>query len=191
MMSKVILTGLILLISQQVLAADSSYFIHCYDFGCKSNQRIQYGDSQWQQIAAQFEKIDNAFDEKQAIRKAIALMEQFSGQLVGTDLDKGGNYPGYDIEKQQDCIDESTNTLQYLNALEERNLLNWHRVEPKVRRIVWFISHWTAVISELETKKLFAVDSWYRDNGEPPYLQLLADWKKDRDFPSSLNPENL
>ena len=76
--------------------------------------------------------------------QAIALMERISGELSGTFRDKGGNYPGYDIDQQMDCIDESTNTFQYLSALEELNLLKWHRVDNKQRRIYWFIAtHWS------------------------------------------------
>ena len=111
------------------------YFVHCYDFGCKSNQEIYYSQQQWADIKNIFaSEILTADQEKQAIRKAVAMMESFSGAIVGTSLDKGGNYPGYEIIKQQDCIDESTNTYQYLNALNDLKLLKWHRVEPKKRR---------------------------------------------------------
>ena len=88
-----------------------------------------------------------------------------------------------------DCIDESTNTFQYLSALEELELLQWHSIEPKKRRMVWFATHWTAVISENTTSELFAVDSWYRDNGEPPYIQPLKDWQKKKSFPEEYNPD--
>jgi len=69
--------------------------------------------------------------------------------------------------------------------------LKWHRADQKQRRIVWFITHWTATISEVGSNARFAVDSWYRDNGEMPYLQPLADWKRKLDFPASFNPELL
>ena len=75
-----------------------------------------------------------------------------------------------------DCIDESTNTFQYLLALQELDLLRWHRVDQKYRRIVWFATHWTASIRETDSGRVIAVDSWYRDNGELPYLQPLNDW---------------
>ena len=165
-------------------------FVHCYDFGCKSRQAIDYSPQQWADIRAIFsvKPLDTA-DEKQAIRKAVALMEHFSGDIVGTALDKGGNYPGYDIEKQQDCIDESTNTYQYLKALENLDLLKWHQVTPKKRRIVWFATHWTATIAEYKTNQRFAVDSWYRDNGQPPYIQKLEDWEDKDDFPAEYNPD--
>lgn len=164
-------------------------FVHCYDFGCKHHQEIQFSQVQWQQISSLFSPGLDQPAEKQALRKAIALMERFGGKLVGTSLDKGGNYAGYDLPKQMDCIDESTNTFQYLSAIESLGLLKWHTVGLKKRRIVWFISHWTAVIAENSTNQKFAVDSWYRDNGEPPYIQPLADWQVEKDFPRQYNPD--
>lgn len=181
---------LIILCFSSATSMAEPYFIQCFDFGCKSQQEMRFSQSQWNNIEQLFNtgKLDQK-QEKQAIRKAIALMEQYSGEITGTTLDKAGNYPGYDIEKQMDCIDESTNTYQYLVALQDLDYLQWHRVEPKIRRIVWFISHWTAVISEVGTGKRFAVDSWYRDNGEYPYLQAVNDWQKKAPFPDLFNPD--
>ena len=165
-------------------------FVQCYDFGCKSTAELRYDDGHWRQIAVLFEQhgLDSA-GEKQAIRRAVALMERISGQISGTHLDKGGNYPGHDLPRQMDCIDESTNTFQYLAALERRELLRWHRVDLKQRRTVWFVTHWTATISEIDSGAVFAVDSWYRDNGELPLLQPLDDWRRKQNFPAAYNPE--
>jgi hypothetical protein len=166
------------------------YFVQCYDFGCKTTREIHFDAAQWNEIKAVFaDGIEDSAAEKQAIRRAVALMERITGQLTGTRLDKAGNYPGSDLPGQMDCIDESTNTYQYLSALQELGLLKWHRVDRKHRRIVWFTTHWTATIREIDSGRVFAVDSWYRDNGELPYLQPLADWSSKRDFPSDFNPE--
>jgi len=171
-------------------AAAAPYFVHCYDFGCKSRQELHYDDAQWQAIRAIMQRgSHDAEAEKQAIRMAVATMERFSGEIAGTHYDKAGNYPGTDLPGQMDCIDESTNTFQYLSALEELDLLKWHRVDLKQRRIVWFVTHWTATISELDGGRRFAVDSWYRDNGEPPYIQPIEDWLRRREFPADHNPE--
>ena len=179
---------LLLFLSSPVAAAP--YFVQCYDFGCKTTQELHYSAANWDEIKALFVPASVDSDvEKQAIRRAIATMERISGELSGTFRDKGGNYPGSDIIRQMDCIDESTNTFQYLAALEELNLLKWHRVDPKQRRIFWFFTHWTATITELSSGERFVVDSWYRDNGELPYIQPLADWKRKRDFPVAYNPE--
>ncbi len=171
-------------------AVAEPYIVQCYDFGCKTTVEIYFNTVQWEKIRALFNpSVVDAKSEKQAIRRAVAAMESISGELSGTYRDKAGNYPGYDIIRQMDCIDESTNTFQYLVALEDLNLLKWHRVGLKQRRIVWLATHWTAVIVETGNSRRFAIDSWYRDNGELPYIQPLEDWKRKRDFPAAHNPE--
>jgi hypothetical protein len=184
---RILIPALLSLLTSNSWANES--FVHCYDFGCKSNQLIDFSTVQWRQISALFTSTLNEADEKQSIRKAVALMEQFSGELTGTSLDVGGNYPGSDIPNQMDCIDESTNTFQYLYAIEKLNLLKWHTVGLKKRRIVWLVSHWTAVIEEISTKQKFAIDSWYRDNGQMPYIQLLGNWQAKKDFVKKYNPD--
>ncbi len=180
----------ILLLSALVLPAQAApYFVQCYDFRCKTTKELHFDEAHWRQISGLFADVDDSDSEKQAIRRAVALMERISGELSGTHLDKGGNYPGSDIPRQMDCIDESTNTFQYLSALQELGLLNWHSVDLKQRRMVWFITHWTATIREIDSGRIYAVDSWYRDNGELPYLQPLPDWMRKRDFASDFNPE--
>ena len=183
------LLPLLLLLCAGPLGAAAD-FVHCYDFGCKTTRDLYYGAEHWAELRALFEpRPRDAQAEKQAIRRAVALMERISGELAGTHLDKAGNYPGYELDKQMDCIDESTNTFQYLLALERLGLLRWHRVDLKLRRIRWFLTHWTATIAEIDGGRRFAVDSWYRDNGELPYIQPVEDWRRKRDWPPAYNPE--
>jgi len=37
--------------------------------------------------------------------------------------------------------------------------------------------HTTAVIQEKSNFEKYAVDSWYQDNGEDPFIVPLANWK--------------
>ena len=185
-----ILPTLALLLSICPPLAAAPAFVHCFDFGCKTTVEVQFSSSDWQAVRDEFSgTVVDAESERQAIRRAVARMERISGDIVGTSLDKAGNYPGYDLPKQMDCIDESTNTYQYLFALEQLELLRWHRIDLKHRRIVWLSTHWTASIREIDSGRVFAVDSWYRDNGEMPYLQPIDEWKRRRDFSSEFNPE--
>ena len=178
----------LLFLSINSCLADSE-FVHCYDFGCKSTQDISFDNEQWASIKRIFSALPlSPWLEKQQIRQAIALMETYAGQLTGSEKDQGGNYNGSNLTFQQDCIDESTNTYQYLQALQRRELLQWHRVAQKKRRIVWFVTHWTAVIQQNISGESYAVDSWYRDNGEPPYIQRLEEWQRKAAFSDSLNP---
>ena len=179
-----------LLLSLACPARAAPYFVQCFDFGCKTTRELHYTPADWRAIEALFGKeVTDAASEKQAIRRAVALMERISGELSGTRLDRGGNYPGEDIPHQMDCIDESTNTHQYLSALQELGLLRWHRLDRKYRRIVWFATHWSASIREIGSEQVIVVDSWYRDNGELPYIQPLGEWQRKEDFPDAFNPE--
>ena len=181
---------LLLLLSAPAAFA-APYFVQCYDFGCKTTQELHFEPADWAEVRAIFDHgVVDSRSERQAIRRAVALMEHISGEMSGTYLDKGGNYPGYDLPRQMDCIDESTNTYQYLMALQQLDLLKWHQVHPKQRRIVWFVAtHWTASISEVDSEQVYAVDSWYRDNGEMPYIQPIDDWRSRRAFTVAYNPE--
>jgi len=180
----------LLLLLLSAPAHTAPYFVQCYDFGCKTTRELHFEPADWVEVREIFDDgVVDSVSEQQAIRRAVALMERISGEISGTHLDKAGNYPGYDLARQMDCIDESTNTFQYLLALQQLDLLKWHAVHPKQRRIVWFATHWTATISEIGSDRVYAVDAWYRDNGELPYLQPLEDWKRKRDFPVAYNPE--
>jgi hypothetical protein len=171
------------------LMASQAEFTQCSDFGCKTRIELDLSMQQWSAIHQIFAPpAATALQEKFQIRQAIALMEQFTGEITGSSMDKAENYPGDDLPHQQDCIDESTNTFQYLFALQKRGWLKWHKVAGKQRRIVWLASHWTALIEDITDHQIYAVDSWYRDNGEPPYIQKLEDWKVKKSFPVTLNP---
>lgn len=173
-----------------VVYAEGSDFNLCKSYGCKTIQAVSFNQQQWTQIQQIFKPPAlSAWMEKQQIREAVALMERFGGDQTGTYQDKGGNYPGEDLPGQLDCIAESTNTLQFLVSLQQRGLLNWHQVTGKQKRTRWLIfDHWTALIRETGTDKLYAVDSWYRDNGEKPYIQKLSHWRRSDSFPELLNP---
>jgi hypothetical protein len=179
------------LVCTSLQASLAAEFSLCSDFGCKTRTEASYSDPQWRQIERLFVRPAlSPWLEKQRIRRAVALMEQFSGAINGSTQDIGGNYNGIDdLRHQMDCIDESTNTEQYLQALERRGLLHWHRVESRQQRSRLLIfAHWSAVIHDLSNDRRYVVDSWYEDNGQPPYIQPLEAWTRARAFSPGLNP---
>lgn len=99
-----ILRYLLLYLVSAPLAA-APYFVHCYDFGCRSTQEIHFSEQHWREIKSIFNRVElDPGQERRAIRQA-------------------------------------------------------------------------------------AVDSWYRDNGEMPYIQPLDDWLRKCEFPVAFNPE--
>lgn len=156
----------------------------CHGNGCLYLAPVGLAPMQWQQLVALFHpQPDNAAAEREALRRAIAQMELFVGEMTGTWQDKGGTFNGGG--GQMDCIDESINTSLYLTLLQKYGLMRHHRVVDRATR-GWFIGGWphtTAVIEELAAvpgsahRRLWAVDSWFLDNGEPPFILPLELWK--------------
>jgi len=159
----------------------------CFDFGCKTRQEVYVHTPEWRVIAAHLSASRNAADERDRVATVVAFMERIVGALTPTDRDRGGNdFEGDDRAGQMDCIDESTNTTSYLNLFQERGLLKWHRVKDPVYRAPRILDqHWAAQIEHTETGQHYAVDSWYEDNGERPYVQTVEAWKRKEAFAST------
>ena len=164
--------------------ASAVSFSVCWDYECGIQKTIDITDEQWIFITTPLtSKATSAKQERQYIRQSIARFEQVVGRITGTDKDIAENAEGAGDPGQMDCIDESTNSTTYLKLLAQRQLLTFHQVEePQVRNKWIFDVHWAAVISESSNRQKFAVDSWFLDNGHPPYIQALDAWKNNDDF---------
>ena len=162
-----------------IVDPDPALFNICYDHGCTSLAWVRLSAEQWQQVRQVFAKpAGTSAEERAQIRAGIALFERIVGALTGTAGDKGGNWNGLGLPGQMDCIDESTNTTIYLRMLQKYGLMRWHSVADRVTR--WSLFSWphtTAVISERGGLERWAVDSWFLDNGEPPFVLPLEIWK--------------
>jgi hypothetical protein len=160
-------------------------FSVCSEHTCQRVTVVGLQPEQWQRERRLFlpPPLD-AVQERERIAQAIALMEAMVGPLTGTEHDKGRNFQGVAVAGQMDCIDESTNTTTYLTMLLKDGLLKWHSVEDRATRgfFIFGWPHTTAVIREAGSDALFAVDSWFLDNGQPPYIQKLEDWRDKKDF---------
>ncbi len=157
-------------------------FSVCFDNGCTSLAEVSLNEAQWSQIQQALPEASadsgDAAAERERIREAIALMERFTGAITGTWRDKGGTF-NFDDIGQMDCIDESINTTLYLTLFQHHGLLRHHRVDERATR-GWFIFGWphtTAVMRELATNARWAVDSWFLDNGQAPYVLPLGVWR--------------
>lgn len=160
-------------------------FFSCTSYHCKTGQNVHLSQAQWQAVHDLFRTDTSPAAEREHLRQAIALLEQQVGALTGTWRDLAGNVAGAGQNGQLDCIAESKNTTTYLQLLSDAGLLKWHIVEPRqVRHPLIFNVHWTAVIRDTRSQQRYAVDSWFLDNGRPPYIQPLEEWKSGRRFES-------
>lgn len=164
-------------------AAPRSFMV-CTDYHCDETVEVSLDAPQWQALQGLLGNAANAAAERDAIRAAIAVFETEVGQRAGTWRDLGRNPPQVSNEPGQlDCIAESLNTTTYLQLLQMDGLLRWHTVEQRQQRRPWFFdAHYTAVIRDAQSNERYAVDSWFLDNGQPPYVQPLPAWLRGQDF---------
>ena len=151
----------------------------CVDYGCDVTRPVRIGPEERARLAALFAATPDARAERQAVAAAVGELERFVGERAGTAADAPRNTALYGTPGQLDCIAESTNTLKYLQWLDEAGLLTHHRVAGReVRRRWLFAIHWTAVLEESFTGDRYAVDSWYGANGDPALVLPIAAWRR-------------
>ena len=155
-------------------------FTVCFDHSCTTVVTDSLSRDEWDTAVQPLRKpAATAAAERVSIARTIAIFEDIVGRHTGTYRDKGGNLRGFGQTGQLDCIDESSNTTTYLRLLERGGLLRHHRVLERSTRFGLFVGmpHSTAVIEETASGDRYAVDSWFLDNGQPPYIARLEIWK--------------
>jgi len=156
-------------------------FSVCFNHSCQTVETHSITRQEWQRFVTPLETpSESAETERDAIARAIAIMEEIVGLKTGTRQDLGENLRGSFKPGQMDCIDESTNTTTYLYMLEQAGYLKWHTLLDRSTRFGIFVGmpHTTAVIEDNHTHTRYAVDSWFFDNGMPPAIIKLSAWKE-------------
>lgn len=155
-------------------------FPHCHNYGCQKVQTIELSKDEWKDIEAAFKpKAKTAEKEREQIKQAISRFEKTVGKIAKTDEDIWGTFQKTG-HFQLDCVDESTNTTAYLVTLNHRGMIKYHNIMAPSARFLknghlgW--PHQSAVIREIETEEKYAVDSWFRNNGYPPFIVPFEDW---------------
>lgn len=156
-------------------------FSICHGHTCRQIETVSLTAAQWDGVRSVFVPgVPTAAAERRNIASAISLLEEMVGEQAGTWNDRAENFRGLGMTGQMDCVDESTNSTVYLWMMREAGLLQHHQVGPRISRGVsrLLVPHFTATIAETATGRRFAVDSWFRDNGDPPFIVDLAEWRR-------------
>ncbi len=179
---------------RDIAAPSAQRLSYCSGFACKFVTPIPFSRSRHRHLAAILARgRHSAKAERAALSKAVQWYETMTGPIAGTSQDQGG----WDLSKSgtrgaTDCLDEATNTTSLLIIAEARKLLKFHRTGRPVSRgmlIDGRYPHATAVVIDTTTETPWAIDSWVRDNGEPPDVMPLADWyaRRQRQGPSGFD----
>ena len=153
----------------------------CHGYGCSNRSVVQLTAVEWRSVLFLFqEPAPGPADERARVATAVALLERATGQRTGTSADRPRAPLIFVDPTQQDCVDESINTSTYLNLLDRNRLLRWHKVGDPVRRgsPILFNLHYTAVLTEHDGVRAWAVDSWFSANGVPPAVVPLPQWQR-------------
>lgn len=157
----------------------SALFVVCNAVSCEETVSIRLNGNNWKTVQRLFQPAaTDSETERTQIAKAIASLERLVADQAGTSDDQPRNRGTFRGTRQLDCVAETTNTTIYLLLLQQEGLLHWHSVGyPKHRGLVNLqFPHNTAVLIEKENNSLFAVDSYFHANGQPPEIVPLAIW---------------
>jgi hypothetical protein len=151
----------------------------CHGNSCRLRTEVSLSPAEWAQVRALFDPAPkDAAAERHQIALATGLLEVFTGRQAGTLEDAPGMGVHWNPDGQLDCIDESTNSTAYMRMMSADGLIRFHDIGLPANRFV--ITAWgpsnTATIKERATGKVFAVDSYFRANGEPADVLPLDIW---------------
>jgi hypothetical protein len=167
-----------LLLALCACAARADEVTICYNYGCYAKAQVNYSDAQLAPLQQLLAAAGDAAAERAAISVVIGRMYAIAGEQTPVWRDKGGNFADRGENGQMDCIDHSTNTHTFLSLLEVHGWLRFNEVLDPVRRLRFFLAvHWSARVRDKGTKQVYAVDSWYVDNGKPAIVIPVEDWR--------------
>ena len=154
-------------------------FSTCRGYGCQIVEIIEPTKEEWRAIENTFHPpAKSARAERKKMAASIAVFEEVVGNINGTSEDIWGTFQKTG-HKQQDCVDESTNTSLYLLALKERGHIKFHSIDVPQSRVPFMKwPHQTATITEIKTGDRYAIDSWFHNNGHKPEIIPFETWKK-------------
>lgn len=156
-------------------------FAYCYANTCEEVALVSLTPTEWEHVSQPLlVHVDHAVAERRQLALVIGRFEQVIGRILSTDQDLGGTLKGIFRQGQLDCIDETMNTNTLLIMLTRQGILRWHRYGDREQRFAFWsdgVPHFAATVVENQTGDVYAVDSWFRDNGHPADIVPLAVWK--------------
>jgi len=157
----------------------------CYNYGCAAEEMAFFSDERLGIVGRMLATTKTPEQERAALASVVGRLYAWAGEQTPVRADRGGNVADDGDHGRMDCIDHSTTTTRFLDMLDERGWLRFHRVLFPERRVRFFVfQHYSAVIEELgpvrdpehPRPERYVVDSWFRDNGRPAVIMPLEGW---------------
>ena len=157
-------------------------FTLCHGYSCTYRTPVGLNDKQWASVLKVFRKpAKTAEQEREKITRALAKIEKYTHQVSGLSLDKAEAASLPEDPGQMDCIDETVNTAQALKFLETEGVFEFHKIARPIHRgyfVDFMWPHNSAAIKEISSGQVYAVDSFFEDNGTKSHIVKKEDWMK-------------
>lgn len=147
----------------------------CFDYGCSSEVGVWFDEYTMSRVKMLLGSPSDAAAEREALVRALGELYRAAGAQSPIHADRAGNLLDAGVAGRMDCVDHSTTTTRFLNLIEERAWLRFHRVRDPARRQRLIFQHFSAVIEELEAHLLGSVDPPGTVPDHVPMLLVLCD----------------
>ncbi|WP_242467598.1 hypothetical protein [Thiocapsa imhoffii] len=167
---------------EYVIDPDGSVVLRiCFNWSCARRQTMTFTPDDMALLKRHLALCPGTslHDRLQHVRIAIWQMELLAQKyqpLLANDRAINDFEAG--LEGRMDCVDNASNTTNFLHILRDiGELAGWTVSPPKVRsRLNLTTVHWTAVMIDTETGHPWSIDSWFRPNGHLPMVMPLPSW---------------
>lgn len=154
----------------------------CHGFGCAYRTPILLRNVDKAQLKKLFSgpAAKSPEAERRALAATMAWFEKRVAAEAGTATAKARAGLGHAGDPSQfDCLDKTSNTLGVLVVISQMGLLRHHAIEAPESRgfLIGGLPHTTAVIRERKSGEKWVVDGWTHNNGEPPDVMPLTEWR--------------
>lgn len=152
----------------------------CHSYSCTQRSRVELSEAEWTGVLRPFKTASkSAKAERVKIAKAVAEIETLVVKNTGITPDRAEANTVRDGKYQMDCIDETVNTDRYLGFLEDAGVLKFHEKAEPLHRGFFVDGKWphnTAAVAEIDGGAVYAIDSYYHDNGVKVEIVPKATW---------------
>lgn len=161
----------------------------CFNYGCASEASAVFSEARLGLLQDSLSLASSPEQERALLALAMGRLYGWAGEQTPIHADRGGNYADEGAPGTMDCIDHSLTTERFLQLLDRRHMLRFHRLGGRIHRVRHLIMEHNAVaIDEInrevnreinsggEATARYVVDSWYVDNGKPALVMPLQNW---------------
>lgn len=178
---KLLSAGIFISLMFPVGVASAQTLNVCHGYDCYYRTKVTLTGKDEQRIRTLLQKAGrSAAEERKALRMAVAIFEERSTIVIGVRDKPRMQFGKARVKGQMDCVDESTNTDNFLRYLHARGWMKHHMPVRRASRgsfIDGRYPHWTAVMEDKQGQS-WAIDSWYEAGGGQPDIMPLAEWKQ-------------